>query len=395
MRTGLINAGKIRFRIPENHARVLRYSWFPEINGHGLHCWPCVGPDDPHRQINSTLAGVARESHSADMCDAVHVRTGARLHFGLLAVAPTRGRRFGGIGVMLDDPGFELTLRSADQDQVTGTTSYATRILETVHTLRRNWPEADPVEINVRHEIPPHSGLGSGTQLGLAVAAAVQRLWKQGRSSAVELATLIGRGQRSAIGVHGFDQGGWLIEAGKREGEVISPLVARVAGRSEWRWVLITPCETPGLSGSAELQAFHQMASMPQAMTAELCRLLLMECLPALQAGDYELLSAGLWDYGQLVGQFFAAVQGGIFADPRMSELAHNLRTAGYHGVAQSSWGPTIAVLCRDADHAQQLVTGKLTEWSDRCTVRISACRSEPATILESAAAPGPSVLLA
>ncbi|MBI1348126.1 beta-RFAP synthase [bacterium] len=329
------------------------------------------------------------------MCDIVHVQTGARLHFGLLAVAPARGRRFGGIGVMIDEPGFAITLQRAEHDQITGRTNYAARIQDTVQRLRQVWPDCPAVDVTVNAEIPPHSGLGSGTQLGLAIAAGLQRLCQQETSSAVELAAHIGRGQRSAIGVHGFDQGGWLIEAGKRDGEAISPLVARIASPNEWRWVLITPRETPGLSGSAELQAFRQMDSMPQALTAELCRLLLMECWPALQAGDFTALSEGLWEYGQQVGRFFAAVQGGVFADARMCELAHQLRTWGQQGIAQSSWGPTIAVLCRDADQAEHLVTGPLSAWSESCTIQISACRSEPALIREGRAAPCPSVLAA
>lgn len=327
------------------------------------------------------------------MCDIVHVQTGARLHFGLLAVAPARGRRFGGMGVMIDQPGFSITLQRAEQDQITGSTTYASRIRDTVQRLHQIWADCPAVEVAVKAEIPPHSGLGSGTQLGLAIAAGLQCLLGHGRSTAAELATQIGRGQRSAIGVYGFDQGGWLIEAGKREGETISPLVAQISGPTVWRWVLITPRETPGLSGSAELQAFRQMDSMPQAITAELCRLLLMECWPALQAGDFTALSEGLWEYGQQVGQFFASVQGGVFADARMSELAHRLRSLGHHGIAQSSWGPTIAVLCRDADQAQHLVTGPLSARSESCTVQISACRSGPATIQETGTVSYPSVL--
>jgi len=311
----------------------------------------------------------------------VHVQTGARLHFGLLAVAPARGRRFGGIGVMLDAPGFRVTLKPADQDRVTGLTTYTPRIVDTVRKLRQTWPAGAPIEICVTQEIPPHAGLGSGTQLGLAVAAGVQHFWGQRRTSAVELAALIGRGQRSAIGIHGFDHGGWLIEAGQRPGETISPLVAHVTGSPDWRWVLVTPRETTGLSGSAEMQAFRQMDSMPLSTTAELCRLLLMECLPALHAEDFDALSAGLWDYGQHVGQFFSSVQGGIFADARMSALAYELRECGYTGIAQSSWGPTIAVLCRDPEQARHLVAGKLSEWSERCTICVTATRFFPATI--------------
>jgi predicted sugar kinase len=42
------------------------------------------------------------------------------------------------------------------------------------------------------------------------------------------------------------------------------------------------------------------------------------------------------------VGRAFAPAQHGLFAHPVSAEIVSFLRTAGLHGVGQSSWGPTL-----------------------------------------------------
>ncbi len=307
------------------------------------------------------------------------VRTGARLHFGLLAVKPLQGRKFGGVGVMLDQPGFDLRFCWAPSDRVNGgTIGTAQRIHEFLARVRTTLlPGLDLVEIEISREIPLHEGLGSGTQLGLAVAAGLQFLAKRSQVSAAELAAAVGRGSRSAIGVHGFDHGGFLIEAGHQADDEISPLVTRTAVPDTWRWLLISPRETAGLSGIAELQAFGQLPSMPESLTATLCRILLMDWLPAMLAADFTATSAAMWDYGQRVGEFFACVQGSPFADPRMAVLAAALRRRGVSGIAQTSWGPTIAVVCADQDQATELRDWTLSQaGGNELCLQITASRN-------------------
>lgn len=43
----------------------------------------------------------------------VTVSTGSRLHFGLLTHRPKSGREFGGVGVMIDSPGWTITVSVA------------------------------------------------------------------------------------------------------------------------------------------------------------------------------------------------------------------------------------------------------------------------------------------
>ena len=166
--------------------------------------------------------------------------------------------------------------------------------------------------------------------------------------AATELARRVGRGARSALGIHGFEHGGLLVEGGKRHSDEISPLVARLDVPPDWRLLLVTPSDRRGLSGDAERAAFARLTPMPRTLTEALCRIVLMELLPAVASADFAAAAAALREFGQLNGSHFAPVQGGVFADPQIAGFAKWLTNQGCVGVGQSSWGPTLWVLCHD-----------------------------------------------
>jgi beta-ribofuranosylaminobenzene 5'-phosphate synthase len=90
-------------------------------------------------------------------------------------------------------------------------------------------------------------------------------------------------------------------------------------------------------------------------MTERLRRLATGEMLPALTAGDCDRFGEAVFEFGQLVGGYFGPIQGGIYSTPRSAELVEWIRGEGYPGVAQTSWGPTLAVCSVDQSSAQVL----------------------------------------
>src|SRR5207237_1167704 len=119
-----------------------------------------------------------------------------------------------------------------------------------------------------------------------------------------ELARFVGRGRRSALGIHGFAQGGFLVEAGRRRGG-ISPLVARSAVPESWRIVLIVPARARGLHGVNERSAFRRLQARKQTRTSvnALCRLIVMELLPALADQDLKEFGRALYEFNLRVGR--------------------------------------------------------------------------------------------
>jgi beta-RFAP synthase len=190
--------------------------------------------------------------------------------------------------------------------------------------------------------------------------------------AAETLARRAGRGLRSAVGLHGFLRGGFLVDGGRAESGRLGTLVARVDFPEEWRFVLAMPHRSIGLSGEAEQSTFASQPSMPIGLTSELCRTVLMDWLPSVIESDFSRCSDSMYRFGTTVGEFFSNAQGGVFSHPRMRQWAELVRSRGVSGVAQTSWGPTLAALCCDEKSAEQLKNDFANDssWSD-CSFQV------------------------
>ena len=303
----------------------------------------------------------------------VRVWTPSRLHFGLLSLGgdgqawPDRlgrrlvpARRFGGVGLMVERPAVQIAAWpaaawSADGPLAERALTFARRFEE---SIRQERPDADlrPQRLVVEQAPPEHVGLGVGTQLGMATARALAEQWGC-VPDIPDLARHVGRGQRSALGVHGFLRGGFLVESGKRDGDLLAPLTVRTPFPPEWRLVLATPQGAPGLHGAAEQEAFAHLPNGPDRManTDALCRLVLLGLLPALAEADLDAFGEALYDFNSRVGEAFAAIQGGVNCGPRVTECVEYLRGEGIRGVGQSSWGPTVFAVVGGEERAADL----------------------------------------
>jgi beta-RFAP synthase len=266
-------------------------------------------------------------------------------------------RNFGGVGLMVDQPGLGLRVEPADDwagagplaDRAVG---FARRFVGTLPAK-----EQRPFRVTVECAPGEHTGLGVGTQLGLAVAKAIAVETGHSDWAATELAVRVGRGERSAIGVHGFDHGGLIVEGGKRPGEAVSPLVARLAVPAEWRVLVYSPPGDAAWQGGRERQAFARLAEAgpSPAETEALCRIVLTGMLPALAVADPEGFGEAVYEFNARVGDAFAPVQGGRYGSPAAAALVTRLRGLGVKGVGQSSWGPTVFAVVGSSGRAGEL----------------------------------------
>lgn len=288
----------------------------------------------------------------------IRVTAPSRLHFGLFSLPGVQGepgplpvRVFGGVGLMIDKPGVCVTVEPAVAWSATG--PLAERALAFAQKFFAGVPPGrhQAFRITVEHCAPEHAGLGAGTQLGLAVAKGMTLALGLGAMDAVALAQRIGRGERSALGIHGFQHGGFLVEGGKSAAQAVAPLLVRHPFPDDWRVLLILPKNLQGAHGQPERDAFARLAqSDPDpGRTAELCRLVLLGMLPALVERDLAAFGEALYAFNRKVGEMFQPWQGGLYAHPQTDALVELLRGHGIMGVGQSSWGPAVfAVLAKD-----------------------------------------------
>ena len=273
--------------------------------------------------------------------EAVFVETAARLHFGVLDLRGARGRWFGGIGAAAPAPLLLLSASRADTLEITGedagrAAEFASRFLAE-HGLERG------ARLHVHRALPRHAGLGSGTQLALAVARALAEL--HGVSTDVrDLARAVGRARRSAVGTWTFANGGLVVEGGRHpESEECGPLISRLSFPTGWRCVVAVPhAVVPGMSGAAEDAAFASLPPPSGRDVERVAHLVLMVMLPALADADLPTFGRALTEIQEITGCWFASVQGGAFARGPSEELVRRLSEWGALGVGQSSWGPAV-----------------------------------------------------
>ena len=277
----------------------------------------------------------------------VVIRAPARLHFGFIDLDGSLGRRFGSIGLAIDEPKVIVEATPAHRLSVTGDESGRAQAL--ARRFLRHYGIREEVHISVKELIPAHVGLGSGTQLALSLAAALARLFSI-EAGIRELASVMGRGKRSGIGVAAFDRGGFIVDGGQRVGtpdrpcnpDSPPPVIIRHPFPKDWTFVVAIPNVGRGLAGDAEDRAFRRLRARPVTGATRLSRIVLVQMLPALVERDAAAFGQSLTAIQRIVGSWFRAVQGGTFASPPGAKIARAMARGGALGVGQSSWGPTV-----------------------------------------------------
>lgn len=271
----------------------------------------------------------------------VFVETAGRLHFGVLDLGGSRGRWFGGLGAPAPAPTLVLSAGAAERLETAGddaerAAEFASRFLAH-HRLRRG------ARLTVHRALPRHAGLGSGTQLALAVARALAELYDL-PTDVRGLVRAVGRARRSAVGTWTFADGGLVVEGGRlRDSEDCGPLIARLPIPASWRCVLAVPTpDGPGMSGATEDAVFAALPTPSERDTERVAHLVLMALLPALADGNLEAFGRALSQVQDITGRWFAAAQGGAYAHGLCADLVRHMREWGACGVGQSSWGPTV-----------------------------------------------------
>jgi beta-ribofuranosylaminobenzene 5'-phosphate synthase len=271
------------------------------------------------------------------MDEAVEVVCSARLHLGFLDLSFTRGRRFGSVGMALDGPETSLILSPSHETSVHG--ADAPRAARYLDAAAAHLGIAGPHTLTVASAIPPHSGLGSGTQLALGVAAAMRRLHGL-PANPNEDALVLGRGNRSGVGIFLFEHGGLAVDGGHRNG-ALPPLLARVSVPEDWRILLVQDRAHEGLSGTRESEAFARLPPLPDRLTERICRLVLMQALPAVAENDLASFGGAVAEMQAIAGDHFAPAQGGRFTSPAVAAALGYASDVGATGIGQSSWGPS------------------------------------------------------
>jgi len=291
----------------------------------------------------------------------ITVKTGCRLHLGFLDLTGDLGRLYGSIGVSLENPGTIITAEKSRRLIVVHSNNSEKSILDVVARFSRHYQLQPATKIHLVDGIPRHSGLGSGTQLALAVATALARMFDID-ASVREISCIMDRGKRSGVGIACFEGGGFIVDSGRKNASrdaVGGPpsIVFRHDFPTDWCFVIAIPEVQKGLFGRDEENAMSNL-NPSRKISEEICRLTQMKLLPALIDRDIVEFGEALTEIDMRTGMYFEQTQGGIYREAITKDLVRFMLECGVYGVGQSSWGPTIYGLVEE--HGSQVTADKV-----------------------------------
>lgn len=271
---------------------------------------------------------------------------------GFFDLSGSLGRHFGSIGVALNEINTRISVSYAEQLMLSGIPS--NRALKSVNQLCAALNVSDHLHFEINSCIPEHVGLGSGTQMSIALGLAISVYYDLGLNVR-DIAQLTSRGARSGIGIAIFEQGGLVVDGGRGEHTLTPPVISRMNVPEDWRFVLVFDKRGQGLHGDAEIQAFKELPPFPHQEAARLCYLLMMQGLPALAENNINLFGDVITQLQHSVGEHFASAQGGVFTSDEVAIAMQFLQSQGAVAIGQTSWGPTGFCAVQGVELAEQL----------------------------------------
>ena len=281
----------------------------------------------------------------------IEITTPSRIHITLIDLNASIGRMDGGIGLALEKPNIKIRAEESDEVKIEGPLNKKAKeaARKTLDALKIE----GGIYVRVEDAYGQHIGLGSGTQISLAVGKAICEIY--GIELGVrELAEIVGRGGTSGIGTAAFEHGGFILDGGhstKEKKDFLpssaskaspAPLLARY-DFPDWKLFLIIPKIREEFSGRREVNIFQQYCPIPIQEVQSLSHIILMKLLPSLVEKDLE-------SFGQSINQIqntgFKKIEVGL-QTPQVRDLMSLCKKYSY-GVGLSSFGPVIYSIPKD-----------------------------------------------
>lgn len=270
------------------------------------------------------------------------VKTGCRLHFGLIDLNGDLGRIDGGVGLGLSNPGVTISVVPSESLTVQGPQS---ELVQNYASTLMNKYGLPPAELSIETVIPRHVGLGSGTQLALATGKAMLSISDKDVPT-TELADCLGRGGTSGIGTAVFDSGGFILDGGHSIEEKSQFLPSSASDTSpppiisrmrfpDWNIRIFKPTGSK-IAGKEEKSLFQTKTPIALDSVRQISHIVLMKLLPSIAESDFtefrdaiELIQKVAWKKIEVENQ------------PRSKKLIDELSEKGL-AAGLSSWGPTV-----------------------------------------------------
>ena len=303
----------------------------------------------------------------------LRITTPCRIHLSLIDENGYTGRVDGGIGLMLDHPNvvfeasncaeeFKIEAHKYYRESIEVINEIASKVFKIFNISNKNF------HFNLKRYFPSHVGLGSKTQLSLAIATAITKLKNITHLTTSELTKLVDRGGTSGIGWRGFETGGFILDGGHdfgkgKEKETFLPSSASSSSNpaltifthnipENWRFVLIIPNVKKGAFGDEEISVFQNYAPIPRNEVNEVSHQIIMKIIPGIIKNDLKCFGEGLKRI-QNIG--FKKVEIELQHDI-VKDLLKFFEEYGLKAYGMSSFGPSVVGIVESDSEAEALL---------------------------------------
>ena len=302
----------------------------------------------------------------------VRITTPCRIHLSLIDENGYTGRVDGGIGLMLDKPNvvfeasnsakeFKIEAHHYYRESIDVINEKASKVFKLYKINNKNF------HFNLKQYYPSHVGLGSKTQLSLAIATAIAELKKLDVSHKT-LTNVMGRGGTSGIGWRGFKTGGFILDGGHDfgEGEEKETFLPSSAATSadpaltifrydipeNWRFIVAMPNGKKGAYGDEEVSIFQSYTPIPKEEVNEVSPQILMKIIPGIIKKDLTCFGEGLGKV-QSIGFKKREIE---LQDPTVKDLLSFMKNYGVKAYGMSSFGPSVVGITESDSKAKGLL---------------------------------------
>ena len=321
----------------------------------------------------------------------IRIITPCRIHLSLIDENGYTGRVDGGIGLMLDRPNviFEATNHAEEfkieahkyyRESIEVINEQASKVFKAFNISNKNF------HFNLKRYFPSHVGLGSKTQLSLAIAVAITKLKNIHDVSINDLTKLVNRGGTSGIGWRGFERGGFILDAGHefgigKEKETFLPssaskkanpalTILRYPIPEHWRFVLVIPNVKKGAYGDEEISIFQSHAPISKEEVNEVSHQILMKIVPGIIKKDLACFGQGLKRI-QNIG--FKRVEISLQHEI-VKKTINFFKEYGVKAFGMSSFGPSVVGIVESDEEANELLRDVQMRFNGR-TGHIYLCK--------------------
>jgi len=305
------------------------------------------------------------------------IDTPRRLHLGIIDPSGSLGRRFGSLGAGIEG-GYLVRIEESEGTKIIADREDKEDIEDALEKMDKSYSTGFDFLIKVERKIERHVGLGSTTQLKLAVGLGIARL-KKIDAEIEEISKALGRGKNSGASTYVFKYGGFVVDAGVKEG--FPPLVFRERIPENWAFLLLIPRVRRGFDEREERKIMDSVTGRAE-IAEKISHRIIMGLIPAIKERRIEDFGRFLSEIQVLVGRHFEEYQGGIFRED-IEVLTDFLRQKTY-GFGQSSWGPTLYGLIyrMDYERIKEQAEDWLSEHGIKAAVELGVPRNYGVSIL-------------